>query len=328
MCMKIKRFVLFFVLISLLTCFSVNNIAFAHFDNKLYLGGYPAGFSIVSRGAFVNGICEVVTENGLKSPAKESGLRTGDIIYAINENEVNTANDIEKIIINGDNYLFSVLRDNAIISINLKPALDLNGKYRVGILIRDKINGIGTITYFSKNKIGSLGHAVLNENNHLFKIVDGTMYESDITGVVKGQKGKPGELKGVFKKNEIIAKINDNKSTGIYSTPNNIDLSKYNEIEVGEGSMGDAYIYTTVLGDSPKRYSISIIKIDENNKDNKNFVIKITDNELLNITGGIVQGMSGSPIVQDGKLIGAVTHVFINDPTRGFGIKIDKMLNS
>ena len=156
----------------------------------------------------------------------------------------------------------------------------------------------------------------------------GKLFGCAITGFIKGEFAKPGELKGVFNKENQIGLIDKNTETGVYgSLIKGYNLKKYKKIELGEGKIGNASIYTTINGSVPKEYSISIVKIDTTDKSNKNYVLKITDKELLMETNGIVQGMSGSPIVQDGKLIGAVTHVFTNDSSRGFGISINNMIN-
>lgn len=323
--MKLKKFGILFVVLCIISCFfNVTNVY--AFNDKVYLGGYSAGFSINTRGAYINGICDVVTDNGLVSPAKNAKLVVGDIIYAINETEVNSASDIEKKVVDGNDYALTVIRNYEPLTIKITPALDLSGKYRLGVLIRDKINGIGTVTYFKNNLIATLGHPVIDENGDLIKIVGGTVYDCNITGVIKGEKGKAGELRGVFKKNGEIGDIKENHLTGIYATNNKINKN-LTEIEIGEAEMGAAEIYSTIEGCSPTKFDIAIVKVDKDNKDNKNFVIKITDKNLIEKTGGIVQGMSGSPIVQNGKIVGAITHVFINDPTRGFGIAIEKMLN-
>ena len=324
--MKIKKFsFVFFVLTIIIS--SLFSFVSVSASTIVYLGGFPAGFSIESRGAYVNGICEVVTDNGLVSPALNSEIKVGDSIYAIDNIEVNNALDIEKCVKSSNKLLLTINRNGEIITKEITPAKDLNGNYRLGILVRDKINGIGTITFIKDGKIASLGHPVLNERGELINMTGGQMFNCFINGVIKGQKGKPGELRGVFNKNEEIANLTLNDKTGIYAKSNN-QQNYTKKIEIGEAKIGEAKIYSTVKGEVPKEYTISIVKVNQYEKDNKNFVIKITDKELLDITGGIVQGMSGSPIIQNNKLVGAITHVFINDPTRGFGISIDKMLNN
>lgn len=328
-----KKIVVFLLIVfSAFSVLSINNInskfAFAE-SRKVFLGGAPAGFSIQTRGAFVAGLSDVITKDGVISPAKDAGLLQGDTIYYINDIEVNCALDVEKTLKSSKEEIeIDYYRCGNLCSTTLKPAIDLNGDKKLGIFIRDDVSGIGTITFIDDNNIATLGHPVLDENDGLMKIMSGKIYSCNITGYVKGERGNPGELRGVIFKNDEIGVIERNTEYGVFGkTVENFDKSKFSEIEIGEGKIGDAEIYTTIDGKVPKRYSVSIVKADTILSDTKNFVVKITDKDLLENTGGIVQGMSGSPIIQNGKLIGAITHVFINDPTRGFGISINNMIN-
>lgn len=305
------------------------SIVYANSGEEVILGGYSAGFSLYSKGACVVGVCDVVTENGLISPCKESQIEVGDIILSINGNETNSSFDIERFTKNGDLHVLLIERNGENLLKNIYPAKDLNGKFRLGVFVRDTVNGIGTITYIKDNKFASLGHPVLDEGGKILKIKGGALMDCSITGCVKGEKGKPGELRGAILKKKEIGTIESNRENGVYGCldMNKINFENVKKIKIGKAKIGDAHIYTTVCGNTPKKYSISIIKVDDYKNNSKNMVIKILDEELINCTGGIVQGMSGSPIVQDGKLVGAVTHVFINDPTRGFGLSIQNMSN-
>ncbi|MBQ6727472.1 MAG: SpoIVB peptidase [Clostridia bacterium] len=309
-------------------CFINTGVAYAG-NRTVLLGGLPAGFNMQTRGAFIAGLSDVITEDGIKSPSKDAGLKAGDVIYYIENTEVNCAKDVERVIsLTGGEITVEYSRCGNTYTTEITPVKDLNGDKKLGIFIRDDISGIGTITYIDKDRIATLGHPVLDENGDLLKITTGKIYGCNITGYIRGERGAPGELRGVIMKNDRIGTIDGNTDYGVFGTiDDTFDTENFKEIEVGEGKMGDAVIYTTIDGSSPKEYSISIIKVDNTFSDSKNYVVKITDKELLNSTGGIVQGMSGSPIVQNGKLIGAITHVFINDPTRGFGISINNMLN-
>ena len=211
----------------------------------------------------------------------------------------------------------------------IKPEKDALGKYKLGLFIRNFISGIGTLTYVKGNEFTSLGHPILDENENMIEIIDGNLLNCTIMGVIKGERGKAGELKGVFLKNAPFATAEANTKTGIIGTMKEGEIERLGlrKVEIGEAKVGSATVYTTVSGSEPKEYSMSIVKVDKDEKDNKNLVIKITDDELLSITGGIVQGMSGSPILQDGKIVGAVTHVFINDPERGFGVAVQNIEN-
>lgn len=324
-----KKFFKIFLIVILSFVFLIPgiNIARATETDEIYLGGMPAGFSIYTRGATVIGLSDVVTENGLVSPSKDAGIKTGDVILSIDGNEVNNIFDIENNLKNDKIKIISIKRGDDILLINIKPQKDLVGNVKLGVFIRAEIDGIGTITFIKKDKIASLGHPILDGENKLLEITSGNLYNCVINGYIKGEKGKPGELKGILIRDKQIGSIYKNTTSGVYASTQNIDYNKLTKIEIGQAKIGDAYIYSTINGKEPKKYSIKIVKDDNSFSEDKNYFIKITDKELLETTGGIVQGMSGSPIVQDGKLVGAVTHVFINDPTRGYGISISNMLS-
>ncbi len=332
---KILRTLLLFVTV-LICALSFTPFTAAAETQSLYLGGFPAGFTLNTTTVEVIGICDVLTKDGIRSPARESGLRTGDIVDKINGADVNAASDINKILAEKyKKYRIEVIRDGERVSSEINPAEDFStGNKRLGILVKDTINGIGTVTYIDKEnkKFASLGHPVTDLKNNLIGINGGTVYGCLIYDVKKGVRGTPGELHGAFENGNILGKAKLNCACGIYGDlAENYDTSKLIKVEKGsveDVKIGKACIYTTLHGSEIKQYGITIVKVDKSNKDNRNFVIKIEDDELIDISGGIVQGMSGSPIVQNGKLIGAVTHVFINDPTRGYGIAIEKMLDS
>ncbi len=319
-----RRFSFVCVLLVMLTLFNFNFVN-ASADEKIYLGGTPAGFTLATNGVEIVGLSDVITDKGVESPAKNADLRVGDFIVSINDVKILSFSDIEKAILEKNNII--LLRrngENVIKSVDVVK--DFSGKFRLGVLIKDSVSGIGTITYIKGSRFASLGHPILDDNGNIIETVGGNVYSCSISGCVKGERGKAGELKGVFLRKNSIGTIEKNICCGVYGSISNNSL-KQKEILIGNAVPGDANIYTTIAEDGPKEYSISIIKAD-NDVDGKNFVIKITDKELIDATGGIVQGMSGSPIIQNGKLVGAVTHVFINDPTRGFGINIYNMINN
>lgn len=318
-----------FVFIAILTLFNVNTYqTFAKEKNTIYLGGMPAGFSLYTRGAYIVGLCDVISENGLVSPSKANDLRVGDVILFINDKEINCALDIENQLTSSEEKTFIIDRNGETIIKNISPAKDMSNKYKLGIFVRDEINGIGTITYIKGDRFGSLGHPIIDDHKGVLQITGGCVFDCKITGNIKGERGKAGELRGVFIRNNLIATIDKNVECGVFGNINkNFSTKKLKKIDLGTAKVGDASIYSTIDGKNTKEYAISIIKIDKS-LTSKNLVVKINDKELLSSTGGIIQGMSGSPIVQDGKLVGAITHVFINDPTRGFGVMIDKMINN
>lgn len=323
---KIKILSIFLCFIVVLSFSFVTNVKAD--GNDVYLGGFPAGFSLSTNGAYVAGVCDVVTKNGICSPSKEADIRVGDIITNIDGCKIYNATDIELNIKDKNEVCIQLKRARDIIIKTVNTAKDINDNYKLGLFIRNDVCGIGTVTFIKNGRLASLGHPVIGDDGKIFDITSGSVFDCNITGFVKGERGKAGELRGIFLKTNSVATIDKNLISGVYAQlDNNYDTKELRKIEIGTAKPGDAIMRTTIEGNKPLEYSISIIKVD-NQSDCKNFVIKITDKNLLDSTGGIVQGMSGSPIVQNNKLVGAVTHVFLNDPTRGFGISIDNMIKN
>ena len=304
---------------------------------EYYLGGIPAGFTLSQGGVEVIGINEVADANGSRSPAAEAGIKAGDHIVAIDGISVKSISELGAALerSGGKPVKVTVKRAGETAEAEMTPVKDeKTGKYKLGVLVRDTLNGIGTITYINKQTLqfGSLGHAVCSENCSELSALNSKVYLCSIVGVNRGVRGRAGELRGLFLNDKPIATASKVCDTGLYGTfDKDYDFSQMKTIQsapVSEAKIGEACIYSTIDGVTPCEYKISIVKVDARQKDNKNFVLKVTDERLINETGGIVQGMSGSPIVQNGKLIGAVTHVFLNDPTRGYGIGIEKMLTN
>lgn len=302
---------------------------------SVYIGGMSAGFSLSTGGAQVIGISDVASERGNFSPAKEAGLKTGDVITKAAGIRVKKIGDLNEIL--AKNKLspieLTVKRGETELKIDVQPVQDkVSGRYKIGVLIRDSVSGIGTVTYIDKvsHTFGALGHAVVGEDRQAFGICGGAVYTCSIVGVTKGIRGRAGELRGMFLSDKPFGEAQKICASGIYGKIS--DDFDYNALqsaetaELKEVKIGKAYVYSTVCGVYPKKYSVEIVKVDKTPKNNKNFVVKITDKDLIEETGGIVQGMSGSPILQDDKLVGAITHVFLNDPTRGYGIDINTML--
>lgn len=305
-------------------------------SRQVYVGGKAAGFVLSTEGVRVVGFCEVMTKEGTKSPAKDCSFKTGDNIVGADGFVIKSTEDLNAALkkSGGKQMTFTVLRSGEKETISACPVMDVGGEYKLGLLIRDSVSGIGTVTYVQKDNLrfGALGHTIVDENSVQLSLSDSNVYLCSVVGANKGVRGKAGELKGLFLADSVFAKADTISQTGIYGTfDSDYDFSDYlltETAEAEEAHMGKATIYSTINGTKPEEYEISVVKVDKNNKENKNFVIKITDKELLDTTGGIVQGMSGSPIMQDGKLIGAVTHVFLNDPTRGYGIAIENMIGN
>ncbi len=303
-------------------------------EKFVYIGGMSAGFTLKTGGAQIIGLSEIITENGSVSPALKAGLRAGDVIYKVEGVKVESIAHLNELVSKskGRSLKFQVGRGEERFEIEMQPVKErATDNYKVGVLIRDSVSGIGTVTYIDKEngRFGSLGHAVSGENRCEMQIDGGKVYECSIVGVQKGVRGKAGELRGMFMSDKPLGNAEKLCDCGIFgqiSQEFTVDELTSAVASSAAAKPGKAYIYSTVEGVLPKKYEIEIVKVDRYNKENKNYVIKITDDDLIEETGGIVQGMSGSPIIQSNKLIGAVTHVFLNDPTRGYGIDIHTML--
>ncbi len=304
---------------------------------QYYLGGMTAGFSLSANGVEIVAFKEVSSESGGGCPAAQAGMKTGDLIVAVDGIHTRTIGELGDALARsgGKETQFLVKRNGESMEMSLVPLKDRkDGKYKIGILIRDTLSGIGTVTYIEKEsgRFGSIGHAVCDESHASLALAEATVYRCSVVGVSRGERGRAGELKGLLLNDSPIADADKVCETGLYGKfSDGYDFSSAKTVEaapISQATIGKAVIYSTVDGIEPREYEIAIAKVDAGNKNNKNFVIKVTDEELLRETGGIVQGMSGSPIVQNGKLIGAVTHVFLNDPTRGYGIGIEKMLGN
>lgn len=321
--------------VSATTAAAASGSAYAE-QRELYLGGFAAGFMLDTSEVEVVGLCDVLTESGLVSPARSAGIKTGDIIAKINGAAVTSGEDVDSLLSAAlKSAVVTLVRDGQELNVKITPAKDAtSGKMRMGVLVKDSLSGVGTVTYIDKTdgKFASLGHPVTNSDGDTIEINGGTLCGCVIYDVKKGVRGTPGELKGAFESSKLIGDVVVNSSSGVFGTLSaEYDTSSLVKIAAGdidEVTPGRAQIYTTISANEIRCYDISIVKVDKSNSQNRNYVIKIDDEELIEATGGIVQGMSGSPIVQNGKLVGAVTHVFINDPTRGYGISIENMLAS
>ncbi len=329
-----KRFLKLIILLSVIFILPLSTISInvSAQGQTVYLGGFATAFDIKTKGAYVLALSDVVSNDGIYSPSKEAGIESGDLLIYIDDSEINNAADISKSLckMQGGFVTAKIVRKGETLTKTIVPRKDLSGNYKIGLFVRDGINGIGTLTFINKDrKFIALGHPVSESDGVTTEIVGGNIFRCSIFGINKGIRGKAGELKGIVINDQSIGELTKNTEQGIVGTMSEkFDLSNLNEIEVGQGKIGKAQMITCVDGVLPQEFEISIIKAELSNKESKNFVIKVTDSKLLDLAGGIVQGMSGSPIIQDGKLIGAVTHVFINDPTRGYGIAVDNMINA
>lgn len=306
----------------------------------LVAGGNPFGIKLLMDGVMVTEMGEVETDSGEKiCPAQNAGIQVGDIIKSADGKNITSNDEIQEIIANSNGKKIKIIinREGKDFPVFLKPEYSQSsGNWRGGMWVRDSIAGIGTMTFFNRTtgEFAGLGHPVCDsDTGELVPIYSGEAVPVEITDAKKGSKGIPGELHGQFMYGGNFGILNRNNSCGVYGLLSEAAVKTLCETS-GEYKMGYrqdvktgyAEILTTVSGDTPEKYSIEIEKIDYNSTEStKNMVIRITDERLLEKTGGIVQGMSGSPVIQDGKIIGAVTHVFVSDPTKGYAIFAENM---
>ena len=306
-------------------------------DIKLKPAGVPVGIYVKTQGVLVVGVGEFEGEDGqVYAPAKYI-LQTGDYILEMNEEEITGKKQlIEKIKYSeGQETVFKIRRDGQEFYVKAKPQPNQNGEYKMGIWVRDNAQGVGTMTYIDENGgFGALGHGINDmDTSTLMALKSGTLYHTEIIGITKGKDGAPGELTGFIEYDDrnILGSITHNTAKGIFGVCSKelAESVKEEYLPIGlkqEIEIGEAMILCS-LGEEARYYDVEITEVHlENDNINRGIELKITDPELLSVTGGIVQGMSGSPIIQNGKIIGAVTHVLVQDSARGYGIFIETML--
>ncbi|MDD3397833.1 MAG: SpoIVB peptidase [Clostridia bacterium] len=304
----------------------------------VYIGGIPLGFAIKTKGVLVVGSNTILSADGGVETVKSIEIKEGDIILKINDTNITDCDDIPEFLANnyGKTAVLSILRNGEILSCNIVPEQDLqSGDYKIGLWVKDDASGIGTLTFVkqSDSGFGALGHAITDfETGVEIPIQDGKIYKCNLIGINKAEKNSPGELRCIFLQG-VNGKgvIEKNTKFGVYGTVTDVESLVDNNLVAEIGSRmtiktGSAKIVSSVSG-MREEYDIEIIKTSYQPESNdKSFVFRVTDKRLLKLTGGILQGMSGSPILQNGKLIGAVTHVFVSDPTKGYGIYADWMI--
>lgn len=306
-------------------------------DIRLKPAGIPIGIYVRTEGVLVIGVGEFEGEDGQTySPAKYV-LQAGDYILEMNDEEITGKKQlIEKIsCCEGQDIIFKVKRGDETFHVMARPEMNRDGEYKMGIWVRDNAQGVGTMTYVDENGcFGALGHGINDvDTSTLMTLKDGTLYHTEIIGITRGSNGSPGELTGFIEYDDrnIMGTITENTAKGIFGicTPETAESSTYEYMPIGlkqEIETGPAKILCSI-GSGTELYDVEITDVNlENDNINRGIVLKITDPRLLSATGGIVQGMSGSPIIQNERIVGAVTHVLVNDPTRGYGIFIENML--
>ncbi|MGN0437133.1 MAG: SpoIVB peptidase S55 domain-containing protein [Lachnospiraceae bacterium] len=305
-------------------------------NKKVIPVGQTVGIYINTAGILVIDTSEVTDLNGKSYAPAKNKLLPGDYIQTLNGEKILSKKQlVDKITnCNGDTLIFGLLRNDKEIEVKVAPVETGIGVYKVGIWVRDDLQGLGTVTYLDDNRFMALGHSVTDaDTGKNLSVANGDIYYADIFGIEKGKKGKPGEIQGMisYQKENVVGEIIDNEIYGIYGEITSDYLTKLTgnsgvEICAKEDvSLGTAYIQSFVSG-KKELYEIEITNIHNNENGDPQMEIVVRDEKLIALTGGIVQGMSGSPILQNGKIVGAVTHVFVDDPTKGYGIFIQEML--
>ena len=299
--------------------------------------GRAVGIKLFSDGVVVVGMSDIETAGGAVNPAKECGLQTGDVITHINSEEVDTIEEVREVLqeLEGQPMSIRATRGDRQVQMTAQAVqCSTDGSYKLGAWIRDSMAGIGTMTFYdpATGTFGALGHGVSDSDTALLMpLEEGSILYAQVAGVQKGVCGTPGLLKGAFEVKRDLGELSANTGCGIFGTLEDTSMTEgLTAVPVAdrdEVKVGDAVILSNVSGDEVKEYTIRITRIfSESETDARDFMIEVTDPELLAVTGGVVQGMSGSPILQNGKLVGAVTHVLINDPTTGYATSAERML--
>lgn len=306
-------------------------------EQEIYVSGSTIGIYMETEGVLVIDTGEIEDQNGeMKEPAKNL-VKQGDYIVSFNGEKISTKRELINDIagLDGEEVTLEVKREGESVPVSVTPVKDTKGDYKLGIWVRDDTQGIGTLTYVDQNgRYGALGHGISDiDTAQLLNIRNGALYKAQILAINKGSKGNPGELAGFIRYDDrnILGSIEINSKNGIYGqfykgAEDGITLKKMPVAYKQDVKTGEASVLCNVDGEV-REYQAEIKRIDLNHEDtNKSFVIQITDEKLLEKTGGIVQGLSGSPVLQNGKMVGAITHVFVQDSTSGYGIFIENML--
>lgn len=307
-------------------------------NRTVLLGGMPVGIYMETDGVMVLSTESLEGVDGEEHEPAAGIVRTGDYITAVNEKEISGKSELLEAVddLDSGSVVLTLRRSGETMDVRIRPVECAPNDYKLGIWVRDNVQGLGTVTFLTEqSRFGALGHGIHDtDTNVLMTISDGTLYKTSIQDVIKGADGSPGTMEGIIVYNNynVLGTIDKNTEAGIYGTVDRIDELFEEQIPIetasaGEIVTGDA-LMRCFVDNEVKDYKIQVTDIDTSGSEiNKGLVIQVTDPELLEKTGGIIQGMSGSPIIQNGKLIGAVTHVFVQDSTKGYGIFIENMLN-
>lgn len=314
---------------------AVSEIPTANTGDMLIAGGIPFGVRLHTDGVLVVNVCDVKSGTQGRRPAMDAGIKKGDIMISVNGEKLQSGAQFCRICSEsgGEALKITVMRAGKSKTFSVIPEKNAEGEYKIGMWIKDSAAGIGTVTFIDPHTLifGGLGHGICESTSgELLPIAYGSVEDVELSGINIGKAGVPGELKGYFT-GEKTGRIIKNTMSGVYGVfgtlPKELENSLYPVGATADIHEGKATVLCTVDGGGRKAYEIEISKISRES-DSRNFTVTVTDKALLSATGGIVQGMSGSPIIQDGKLIGAVTHVLIGDPKSGYGIFIENMLSA
>ena len=299
-----------------------------HADAKeLTLGGQIVGLELQN-----GSVAVAAFDEELGAACKAAGLKVGDVIEKIDAVQIRSSADVRKALTRSDGAVtVQVSRDGKLRELLLKPQITKDGP-KLGVYLRQGVTGIGTVTWYDaeNGSFGTLGHGVNGTDGKLLQMTCGNAYQARVMTVRKGKSGEPGQLMGAVERLEPVGELTKNTPQGVFGrTEENWDGKQYPTAKFSEIRTGDATILSTVSGEEAREYSVEILKIyPKSRQTGRNMLIRVTDPQLLETTGGIVQGMSGSPIIQNGKLVGAVTHVLVNQPDTGYGIFIENMLQA
>ena len=303
---------------------------------KVLLGGVPFGVRFATEGVFVVSFCDGESFKKMQNPARDAGILPGDRLISVNGETLTSAGDLAAAAERaaGKEMRLTLRRGDEEREVTLSPlACDKDGKWRVGLFVRDSGAGIGTLTFLTPDAhlFGGLGHAICDGESKLpLPIARGSVLGVTIGSVKRGTAGDPGELRGHFSKGKI-GSFTTNTDCGVFGMLSEIPSGVNEAVEIAyrdEVRDGDALLFCTVDGGAPRGYHVKISEIHAGERGNKCFTVRVCDKDLIERTGGIVQGMSGSPLVQNGRLIGAVTHVLVAEPTLGYGVFIENMLDA
>ena len=302
----------------------------AAWAQELVVGGQAVGIQVGTKGVLIAGLTQVETANGSKSPAQDAGLKKGDLIVEMGGESIAKASElIDRVAeLDGRPAELTVQREEKTLRVTVQPVESAEGQWMMGMWLRDGVSGIGTLTFCdpATGIYGALGHSISDADTGLEMPLDeGSITDAEIVSITKGLPGAPGELNGCADMGRVLGSIDGNTAHGIYGRMYTALGTR--RLETGNITTGPATIVSTVSGRQPEEYDVEINRIYRD-AGGEHVMLTVVDSELCARTGGIVQGMSGSPILQGGRLVGAVTHVFVNDPTRGYGVSIQDMLAS